>query len=124
MGSVILSLMGMLFSLLGAEQVSNLILMIQCGIFPMRQYVQVVGTLATKALSTGFQTLPPVFVGGALSSMPSPLQALDIFLVQANTNALIAHYAPLVSSIWLQSQYPKHPINPSSKNQTGNEVAS
>ena len=34
------------------------------------------------------------------------LQALDIFLVQANTNVLVAQFVPLVVSLFLQTQIP------------------
>lgn len=34
------------------------------------------------------------------------LQALDIFLVQANTNVLVAQFVPLVCSLFLQTQIP------------------
>jgi Protein of unknown function (DUF3611) len=34
------------------------------------------------------------------------LQALDIFLVQANTNVLVAQFVPLVFSLFLQTQIP------------------
>lgn len=77
--SVAISLLGMLFSLIGAEQI--------------------VGTLASKILSSsGFS---PVFTANV-----SPFQAVDIFLVQANTNALVSHFASLTCYILLQTQLP------------------
>lgn len=36
----------------------------------------------------------------------SALQALDIFLVQANTNVLVAQFVPLVCNLFLQTQIP------------------
>ena len=40
--------------------------------------------------------------GGSVSA----LQALDIFLVQANTNVLVAQFVPLVCNLFLQTQIP------------------
>ena len=73
--SVILSFIGMACTLLGGEQI--------------------VGTLASKVLSTqGLQSI--------LGTAPqNQLQAVDIFLVQANINTVVAHYAPLLAYIWL-----------------------
>lgn len=86
--SVIISLIGMLVTLLGAEQI--------------------VGNLASKVLSA--QALIPS-VNYAMTAQNS-LQALDIFLVQANTNTLLSHFSPLSCYIWLQTQIPidKDPI--------------
>ena len=40
------------------------------------------------------------------SSSQNALQALDIFLVQANTNVLVAQCVPLVCNLFLQTQIP------------------
>jgi len=61
---------------------------------------QIVGTLAAKALSLqGFQPFTP-----SPAATSNALQALDIFLVQANTNALVAQFAPTVCYSFLQSR--------------------
>jgi hypothetical protein len=81
--SIGISLVGMFLSLIGAEQI--------------------VGTLASKVLSTqSFFTPAP----GLIAQPPNALQALDIFLVQANTNCLVSHYAPLAIYTWFQYQLP------------------
>ncbi|MDF5723308.1 MAG: DUF3611 family protein [Rhizonema sp. PD38] len=74
---LIVHLVGMLVTLLGAEAI--------------------VGTLLTKSLTV------PQFGGGVLTQVdPSRIiQSLDIFVVQANTNTVFAHFAGLVASIWL-----------------------
>ena len=79
--SVTLSLVGMLVTLFAAEQI--------------------VGTLASKVLSS--QGLVPTL---AIGTQLNQIQALDIFLVQANTNILVSHYVPLVAQLWLQNQLP------------------
>jgi len=73
---VTISLVGMLISLVGAQAI--------------------VGALLAKSLS-----LPQA--GGAVYQIdPSRLiRALDIFVVQANTNTIAAHFSGLVSSLWL-----------------------
>ncbi|KAJ1420067.1 hypothetical protein B484DRAFT_453208 [Ochromonadaceae sp. CCMP2298] len=82
--SVMVSLIGMLFSLLGAEQI--------------------VGTLAAKILtSSGYAPLLSV---GATNT---PFQAVDIFLVQANTNAIFSHFVALVCYVLLQTRLPPAP---------------
>eukprot|EP01041_Mallomonas_annulata_P005793 gene5793-11695_t len=89
-----LSLLGSFITLIGAEQI--------------------VGTLASKALSMqGFQ---PYSLG---SSVPNTLQALDIFLVQANTNALVAHFAPTLCYSLLQTQLTSKNVS-----QTNSEILS
>jgi hypothetical protein len=77
--SINISLLGMFLSLLGAEQI--------------------VGTLASKVLSS--QGYVPVVAAG-VSAGVSQVQALDIFLVQANTNALVAHFVPLLTFLYGQ----------------------
>jgi len=80
--SVFISLSGMFITLLGAEQI--------------------VGTLASKVLSNqGIGFLPMTTMAST-----NTLQALDIFLVQANTNTLCAHFAPLLSYLGLLTQLP------------------
>jgi hypothetical protein len=81
--SVIISLIGQLFTLLGAEQI--------------------VGTLASKVLSNSSNGMFPVIQTNGYST----LQALDIFLVQANTNLLVGFYVPLLLFVWVQTQLPK-----------------
>mmetsp|Transcript_7953 Transcript_7953/g.11887 ORF Transcript_7953/g.11887 Transcript_7953/m.11887 type:complete len:272 (+) Transcript_7953:14-829(+) len=78
--SVLISIFGMFFTLLGAEQI--------------------VGTLASKVLSS--QNFTPI-----IASTAQGVQALDIFLIQANTNALVAHFASLVCYLYLQTQLPR-----------------
>ena len=81
--SVVISLLGQFFTLLGAEQI--------------------VGTLASKVLSNNSNGLFPVIQTSGYST----LQALDIFLVQANTNLLVGFYVPLLLFVWVQTQLPK-----------------
>ena len=77
--SVTLSFIGSLITLIGAEQI--------------------VGTLASKVLSNqGLQSV----LGGV--NPQNVLQAVDIFLVQANTNTIVSHFAPLLSYVWLLDQ--------------------
>ena len=76
--SITLSLVGMFVTLLGAEQI--------------------VGTLASKVLS--LQGIQPII--GTIGAQNS-LQALDIFLVQANTNTLFALFSPIVCYLLLQT---------------------
>lgn len=83
--SVGLSLAGMLVTLLGAEQI--------------------VGNLASKVLSSQALFGVTTYAGGQSSA----LQPLDIFLVQANTNALVSHFAPLLCYNLLQTQL--HPLH-------------
>lgn len=79
---IFLSLIGMFISLLGAEQI--------------------VGVLASKVLNAqGFGSTLVTNINSQNS-----LQALDIFLVQANTNVLVAHFAPLVLFLFAQTQVP------------------
>ena len=41
----------------------------------------------------------PVVAAGVSAGI-SQVQALDIFLVQANTNALVAHFVPLLTFLY------------------------
>lgn len=96
--SVTLSFIGTLITLIGAEQI--------------------VGTLASKVLSNqGLQSV----LGGI--NPQNVLQAVDIFLVQANTNTIVSHFAPLLSYVWLLDQLrtetlPTEIVQPSAQNQT------
>lgn len=74
---LIVNLVGMLITLLGAQAI--------------------VGALLTKSL-----TVPQLGAGAYTQLDPSRIiQPLDIFVVQANTNTVSAHFAGLVASIWL-----------------------
>ena len=73
---VIIALLGMLITLIGAEQI--------------------VGTLVAKAVSGAL-----VSPQGIAASSAMNLQALDIFVVQANTNTLLSHLASLVNSLYI-----------------------
>lgn len=77
--SITLSLVGMFITLVGAEQI--------------------VGTLASKVLSN--QGFSPVLIAQPGIASPNTLQALDIFLVQANTNCMVAHFMPLLFYLYL-----------------------
>lgn len=71
-----INLLGMLLTLLGAEAI--------------------VGSLLAKSLSQP--------QGGAIYELGRTtqfIQSLDIFVVQANTNTIAAHFAGLVASLWL-----------------------
>jgi len=80
---LIVNLAGMLLTLMGAEAI--------------------VGTLLSKSLTV------PQFGAGVYTQVdPSRIiQSLDIFVVQANTNTVLAHFAGLVSSIWLLNRITK-----------------
>jgi len=86
--SVILALVGMLVTLVSAEMI--------------------VGNLVSKTLLSS-QVVGVVPVLSSAGVAQNTLQALDIFLVQANTNALVAHFAPLVCYLFLQTQIPQSP---------------
>ena len=73
---VTIALVGMLITLIGAEQI--------------------VGTLVAKAVSGAL-----VSPQGMAASSAMNLQALDIFVVQANTNTLLSHLASLINSLYL-----------------------
>jgi hypothetical protein len=82
---VSIALAGMLLTLLGAEQI--------------------VGTLVAKSISASL-----FFPGGgatlAAQSASMQLQALDIFVVQANTNTMLAHLAALAVSLYSTTRVP------------------
>ncbi len=67
------NVIGMLMSILGSEAL--------------------VGLVLAKALRLG---------GGTIVQDPSKLvNSLDLFIIQANTNTIAAHFAGIVSSLWL-----------------------
>jgi len=68
-----INLLGMLLTIFGAQAI--------------------VGSLVGKSFSQGFA----VFSGNPLRF----ITPLDIFLVQANTNAIMAHFAGLIATLWL-----------------------
>lgn len=75
---LIVNLVGILLTLLGAQAIN--------------------GTLIVKSLTV------PQFGGPGVYTQVDPsriIQSLDIFVVQANTNTVSAHFAGLVASIWL-----------------------
>jgi hypothetical protein len=78
---VTLNLIGMLVTLLGAEQI--------------------IGGLAIKVL-----TMQGALVATS-GTMPSTLQPLDILIVQANTNTLLSHFCSLVGFLWLTNDVDK-----------------
>ncbi len=80
---LMVNLVGMLLTLLGAQAIN--------------------GTLIIKSL-----TLPQLGTGVLTQIDPSRIiQPLDIFVVQANTNTVSAHFAGLVASIWLLNRINK-----------------
>lgn len=78
---LIVHLVGILLTLVGAQAI--------------------VGVLLTKALTT---TQPGVITQLDPSRV---IQPLDIFVVQANTNTVSAHFAGLIGSIWLLNRITK-----------------
>lgn len=59
------------------------------------------------ALVPGFQ--PNVVMGstGAAEVAQAQFRALDVFIVQANTNTLLSHFCSLAASLWLLARTPK-----------------
>ena len=84
--SVVIALIGMFITIISAEMI--------------------VGNLVSKTLLSS-QVVGVVPVLSANGVAQNTLQALDIFLVQANTNALVAHFSPLVCYLFLQTQIPR-----------------
>jgi len=83
---IVVNLMGIAVTLLSAEQV--------------------VGMLIARALSMqGLQN----FAAGpaAFAYARQAIKALDIFIVQANTNILASHFLSLASQLWLQRRLPR-----------------
>ncbi len=79
---LVVNLVGLLLALVGAEAI--------------------VGALLTKAL-----TLPQAGAGVFQVDPSRIIRPLDIFVVQANTQTLAAHFSGLVSSIWLLNRITK-----------------
>lgn len=64
---------------------------------------QTVGALLGRLLSAP----TPGAAGGyaaAYAAGVSPLQPLDLFVVQANTNVLLSHYFGLITALWLRTK--------------------
>ena len=63
--------------------------------------------LFDKHIISGFQ--PSVMVGstGAAEVAQAQFRALDVFIVQANTNTLLSHFCSLAASLWLLARTPK-----------------
>jgi hypothetical protein len=76
---ITLNLVGMLFTILGAEQI--------------------VGVLAIKVLTTSRAL--------TMAESPSLLQPLDILVVQANTNTLFSHFCSIVALLYLSKSVMK-----------------
>jgi hypothetical protein len=83
-----LNLMGMLVTLIGAEQI--------------------IGLLAARVLTTATTATTM----GVLSSTSQVLQPLDILIVQANTNTLLSHFVSLVCTLYLT--FSVHQLDPPS----------
>lgn len=83
---VIVALSGMFVTLLGAEQI--------------------VGTLVAKSISGSLMYAQGAALAAQASNMQ--LQALDIFVVQANTNTLLSHLASLVCSLYIAARRPSN----------------
>lgn len=83
---VILNLFGMLFTLIGAEQI--------------------VGLLSAKILSA--QGANPFSNNSQiLGGQVTPLNALDILIVQANTNTLVSHFVSLLCTLLMTNSVTK-----------------
>lgn len=83
--AIFVNLLGLLTSLVGAEQF--------------------VGTLMARVLTQqGFA--PLVVAGPGANNVASPtVQPVDIFVIQANTNILLSHFISLVTSLVLLLRY-------------------
>ena len=69
---------------------------------------QVVGMLIAKALVAPGALTNIVSAGGAIAAPSIPaVTALDVFVVQANTNTLCAHFASLLATLGLLSRSDK-----------------
>jgi len=82
-----LNLLGMLITLIGAEQI--------------------IGLLAARVLTTASTATL-----GVVSSTAQVLQPLDILIVQANTNTLLSHFISLVCTLYLTNSV--HSLDPPS----------
>jgi len=87
-----LNLLGMLVTLIGAEQI--------------------IGLLAARVLTTASTANT---MGVVVSSAAQVLQPLDILIVQANTNTLLSHFVSLVCTLYLT--YSVHNLDPPSTEQ-------
>lgn len=104
--SVVISMVGMMFSVLGAEQIA--------------------GTLTSKILSSGggyspflAPTMNAINPGNGISALSAtPIQAVDIFLVQANANTMLAHFISLICYLLLQTRLPAEYVSTANKAQT------
>ena len=79
-----INLAGMALTLLGAQSIT--------------------GVLLAKALSQGVAGPVPFYAAGTVQAGGGSLgyvQALDIFVVQANSNSLMSHFVGLCTSLWL-----------------------
>lgn len=56
----------------------------------------IIGTLAAKSFTQGQSAV--------LGIGTNPVQALDVLIVQANTNTVLAHFLSLASSLWLRGK--------------------
>lgn len=81
---IILNMVGQFFTLLSAEQIVGLL---------------IARVLSVQGLQQ-FGTTP----FGAPYGVTSSLRALDIFIVQANTNTLLSHFLSLAITMWLSNK--------------------
>jgi hypothetical protein len=81
---VFINILGMALTLIGAQSIS--------------------GVLLAKALSQGVAGPLPFYATGSIQAGGGTVgyvQALDIFVVQANTNALLSHFVGLCVALWM-----------------------
>ncbi len=79
---LIVNLVGILLTILGAQAIA--------------------GTLLVRSLSI------PQGVGAAIYNAQQNIRPLDIFVVQANTNTVAAHFVGLVASLFLLNRVHRH----------------
>lgn len=80
---LIVNLVGMLLTILGAQAIA--------------------GTLILRSLS-----VPQIGLGAAIYNPQQLIRPLDIFVVQANTNTVAAHFAGLIVSLFLLNRVSRH----------------
>jgi len=80
---LLVNLVGMLLTILGAQAIA--------------------GTLIIRSLS-----LPQTGLGAAIYNPQQLIRPLDIFVVQANTNTIAAHFSGLVISLFLLNRVSRH----------------
>lgn len=80
---LVVNLVGMLVAIIGAQAIA--------------------GTLILRSLS-----LPQSGLGAALYNPQQLIRPLDIFVVQANTNTVAAHFAGLVATLFLLNRVTRH----------------